>query len=419
MTTDYIAAAKAVLARNDRGGYTLPTDRLYPFQWNWDSAFVAMGFATYDVDRGCRELERLAEGQWPDGMIPHIVFHQPSDSYYPGPEVWRTHNAVATSGITQPPVFGMAVRVLHERGAPHARIRPLFEAALRWHRWWYSARDPEGTGLVALLHPWESGSDNSPAWDEALSRVPTTTREPVRRKDTGHVDPSMRPRDEDYQRFIHLVDTYADCDWEPARQWAAAPFRMGCVQTTAILLKAGEDLLTVAEALALPEAAEELRAMTARCRAALLSRWSPGHRRFLIRDLIAEADVITPTQAGFLPLLALDLPADIRDAAVAEMRRWMQGLRVAFPTTPADCPAYEPRRYWRGPVWPVIDWLLAAGLDRNGVPELADALRSSVSRAMETAGFVEYFHPGTGEGLGGQGFSWSAAAYLHFRSLSA
>ena len=190
---------------------------------------------------------------------------------------------------------------------------------------------------------------------EALSRVPTTTREPVRRKDTGHVDPSMRPRDEDYQRFIHLVDTYADCDWEPARQWAAAPFRMGCVQTTAILLKAGEDLLTVAEALALPEAAEELRAMTARSRAALLSRWSPGHRRFLIRDLIAEADVITPTQAGFLPLLALDLPADIRDAAVAEMRRWMQGLRVAFPTTPADCPAYEPRRYWRGPVWPVID----------------------------------------------------------------
>ena len=140
--------------------------------------------------------------------------------------------------------------------------------------------------------------------------------------------------------------------------------------------------------------------MTARCRAALLSRWSPGHRRFLIRDLIAEADVITPTQAGFLPLLALDLPADIRDAAVAEMRRWMQGLRVAFPTTPADCPAYEPRRYWRGPVWPVIDWLLAAGLDRNGVPELADTLRSSVSRAMETAGFVEYFHPGTGEGLG-------------------
>lgn len=29
--------AKRILAANDRGGYTVPTDRLYPFQWNWDS----------------------------------------------------------------------------------------------------------------------------------------------------------------------------------------------------------------------------------------------------------------------------------------------------------------------------------------------------------------------------------------------
>src|SRR5690606_32049307 len=67
--TDHIQEARRILAVNDRGGYTVPTDRLYPFQWNWDSAFVAMGFALYDVDRAYRELERLAEGQWADGMI--------------------------------------------------------------------------------------------------------------------------------------------------------------------------------------------------------------------------------------------------------------------------------------------------------------------------------------------------------------
>ena len=58
-------AARAVLAVNDRGGYTVPTAGLYPFQWNWDSAFVAMGFATWDCDRALAELEHLAEGQWP------------------------------------------------------------------------------------------------------------------------------------------------------------------------------------------------------------------------------------------------------------------------------------------------------------------------------------------------------------------
>ena len=76
-----------------------------------------------------------------------------------------------------------------------------------------------------------------PAWDEALARVPTTTTTTIRRKDTGHVDASMRPRDEDYQRFIHLVDTYRDCGWDPKRQWAAAPFKIADVQMTAILAR--------------------------------------------------------------------------------------------------------------------------------------------------------------------------------------
>src|SRR3954463_6998212 len=125
-------AARAILTRNDRGGYTVPTDRLYPFQWNWDSAFVAMGFALFDVDRAFRELERLVEGQWDDGMIPHIVFHAPSESYFPGPGVWGTRHRIPTSGITQPPVFATALRRLHAaaigsgRSDATARSKALF-----------------------------------------------------------------------------------------------------------------------------------------------------------------------------------------------------------------------------------------------------------------------------------------------------
>lgn len=35
-------AAREVLLGNDRGGYTIPTARLYPYQWNWDSMFSAL-----------------------------------------------------------------------------------------------------------------------------------------------------------------------------------------------------------------------------------------------------------------------------------------------------------------------------------------------------------------------------------------
>ncbi|WP_262297250.1 MGH1-like glycoside hydrolase domain-containing protein [Microvirga sesbaniae] len=411
-------AARAILARNDRGGYTVPTDRLYPFQWNWDSAFVAMGFAVFDVDRAYRELERLVEGQWDDGMIPHIVFHAPSDTYFPGPDVWGTRHRVPTSGITQPPVFGMALRHVHEAalaggtaGAAR-RTKALFQAALRSHRWWLAARDPDGLGLVSILHPWESGSDNSPAWDMALARVPTTTTTAIRRKDTGHVDASMRPRDEDYQRFIHLVDTYRACGWDPARQWSAAPFKVADVQMTAILARATADLIHLAESLGTAEEKAELARMHARLREGLARRWRPALSRFVNLDLVSGQDIDTPTQAAFIPLVALELDEAQREAVTAEIERWLDGMVVGVPSTPAFSPAFEPKRYWRGPVWAVVNWLICDGLRLNGAEDLARRIERTTVRVIESAGFCEYFDPTTGEGLGGDTFSWTAAAYM-------
>ena len=114
----------------------------------------------------------------------------------------------------------------------------VYPALLRNHRWWQVARDPEQRGLVATLHPWETGMDNSPAWDAALARVPTTTVTPIRRRDTAHVDATMRPRGDEYQRFIHLVDVFREAGWDPARMLAASPFRVADVGTNAILLRA-------------------------------------------------------------------------------------------------------------------------------------------------------------------------------------
>ncbi|MGO8388969.1 MGH1-like glycoside hydrolase domain-containing protein, partial [Rhizobium johnstonii] len=68
---------------------------------------LAIG-AIYIVERKAHgELERLVEGQWVDGMIPHIVFHAPRETYFPGPNVWRTEQTIPTSGITQPPEVGI------------------------------------------------------------------------------------------------------------------------------------------------------------------------------------------------------------------------------------------------------------------------------------------------------------------------
>ncbi|MGC2003637.1 MGH1-like glycoside hydrolase domain-containing protein [Trebonia sp.] len=66
--------AAAVLRGNDAGGWTKASPLLYPHQWSWDSAFIAIGWAHLDVRRAMTELEQLFAAQWSTGMVPHIVF---------------------------------------------------------------------------------------------------------------------------------------------------------------------------------------------------------------------------------------------------------------------------------------------------------------------------------------------------------
>jgi hypothetical protein len=52
----FAARAVEVLRRNDTGLFVKPGPRVYPFQWNWDSALVAIGLARVDPERGRSEV---------------------------------------------------------------------------------------------------------------------------------------------------------------------------------------------------------------------------------------------------------------------------------------------------------------------------------------------------------------------------
>ncbi len=404
--------ARAVLRTNDRGGYTVPTARLYPFQWNWDSAFVAMGFATFDPSRAWDELDHLIKGQWEDGLIPQIIFHAESDDYFPGPEVWGIERSPKTTGITQPPVAATAARFLFERDGDRGRLSRVYPGLLAYHRWFRAARDPQGTGLVATLHPWETGMDNSPAWDGPMSRVPTSTTTVIRRRDTGHIDPAMRPRAEDYQRFIHLVDTYREAGWEPSRMWEVAPFKVADVGTNAILLRAERDLLALAEVVGSPAERVEIAGRIAGLEKGIASLWRPELGQFAGRDLISGEALAVGSSAGFLPLFAgAATPGQVVEMA-GVLKRWSQLVEVLVPSTAPDAVQFEPLRYWRGPVWAVVNWMIAEGFADAGDAETAALIRGQTRGMIEKSGFVEYFDPRDGAGAGGATFSWTAAIWL-------
>ena len=429
---DLAGEAIRVLRTNDRGTWTRPSPRLYPHQWSWDAAFVAIGWAHFAPDRAVTELRSLFRGQWSNGMVPQIVFDSSValGAYEPRHRTWATAGLcpprVATSGICQPPVHAIAlarVRAIATRrddgtlAHVDRAIAELYPRLAAWHRWLHTARDPDGTGLVTVFHPWESGLDNSPRWDDALAAITINEDTAGARPDLAHVDDaSERPSDDEYRRYHTLVRELVDVRYDPVQSHRRHPFRMADVLFTAILAAADDTLADLAGVAGHPADADGHRADAELSRRGLEACWDPARCACLDRDLVAHRWVIADTIAGFAPLVA-GCDSDRTEAlatrlagpsfAGADCLRW-----AVPPTTAVDDPAFDPRSYWRGPTWPVITWLLWWALDRDGCHHRAEALRTAAIAQLRASGCSEYAHPLTGEPLGSSAQSWTAAVAL-------
>lgn len=414
--TEFTERARAILRDNDLGGYSIPTKGLYPFQWNWDSGFTALGYATFDEPRAWQELETLFIGQWQDGMLPHIVFHKVSPDYFPGPAIWGVDRQPQTSGITQPPVVASIARrtldMARDGALADAKARALYPKLLAYHRWWWRARDPDNTGLVVIYHPWELGMDNSPAWDEALARVPRTENRDYVRRDTSHVDQAQRPRQTEYDRYMYLVELFRGVGYDPAFMYRESPFRVVDLCVNSILQRASEDLAHLAERFGTAQEQTELAQRIALGRKGFDRLWDETDGHYYNLDTKGAGLVKIATSASFMPLYA-GAPEQARaERLAAELKRWGEAVAFLVPSTDPAAPQFERQRYWRGPVWVIVNAMIADGLARYGFADLSERVKADTARLIEKTGFYEYFDPTDGTGYGGGHFTWTAATYL-------
>ncbi|WP_170516017.1 MGH1-like glycoside hydrolase domain-containing protein [Ruegeria atlantica] len=415
MSQALIDQAREVMEGNDRGRYTVPTHGLYPFQWNWDSALSALGFSHFDMNRAWVEVETLMAHQWDDGMVPHIIFHEPDDGYFPGPEVWKTGQVIPTTGITQPAVAGFAVRKLYDRSNDKAvareRLAELLPKVHAWHQWFYRDRDPDGTGLVAIIHPWESGRDNSVDWDEALEAMPIEGVAPFTRRDTTHANPDHRPSDEQYKCYIWLLEHFRGLGWDNAKLHDASPFRLVDPGFNGILIRSCDDVADLAEVLGDTLMASEARTMAVKGRAALESLWNPILGQYTCYNRAAGHLQSTPTVAGLLAAIA-DVPHGRAEELVRRIALLGQRCDYLVPShDPADG-AFDSLRYWRGPTWLIVNYLIADGLGRSGQGEMAQRILADSLKLIQKSGFAEYYDPMSGEPCGGSSFTWTAAMVI-------
>ncbi|MFQ6120422.1 MAG: hypothetical protein ACE5KE_11120, partial [Methanosarcinales archaeon] len=252
-----ILKASKILENNWRGTHTVPSPTLYPHQWNWDSGFIAIGYSYINQERSQKEIRSLFEGQWANGMLPHIIFRS-KDSYFPGPEYWEIDLSkyaptIKTSGITQPPVQAIAALQIYknakDKKSAKSFLKQLFPKILAFHRYLLTKRDPEHSGLVTIFHPWESGLDNSIRWDEALARITVKDLPKYERVDLKEVSSSERPSKDTYDKYVYLMEIMKKYHYEEEKIYNNIPFKVKDIGFSTILYVANKAMLDIADIL--------------------------------------------------------------------------------------------------------------------------------------------------------------------------
>jgi hypothetical protein len=377
------AACRRVLEGNwvETPGYTMPNPRRYPWMWLWDSCFHAIAWSSLGDARGVKELENVLSLQLPNGFIPHMGYPtNPKASLH----MWHFPGR---SDITQPPMYGHALRVLaargfavdHLHGAATAGLEYLFE-----HR-----RDP-ASGLIRVVHPWETGCDDSPRWDG------------WRTKPFGKLRWNIKKRD--LVRSLELRDGAA------------------CANPGFEVCSAGFSALVAFNARELAEltANRELLAQSGALASAIDEHWMDSQPTW--------SDICLAGPGGTCAVRTLDALCGV---LVSENRDHLDGAfdeifeRRAFwrphgPSgTAADELSYDPGAYWRGDAWPQEHYLVMVAAQRRGRQVEAGRLAERLVLGCIGSGYAERWNPETGAGLGAIPQGWAALAGEGIRVLEA
>lgn len=326
--------------------------------------------------------------------------------------------------MTQPPVTGFVLqemyRIADDKKDMLNFIKEEIDKVYANHEYFYKNRDPQDEGLVYIYHNWESGTDNSPVWDDIWKTMNPPEYDFVR-KDTTHVDASQRPSKREYDHYLHIIDIAKQNNYNDAKIAELSPFLVQDPLFNAMLIKSNRALIDLYIQIGGNE--ERIKNIIKWQSKSIKSfndkLFDADLGAYVHYDLRNEKPIRHITSSSFSPLFA-NIPSPERAAVLVNTMMYKFGgedkyLCASFDPTNDR---FNPRKYWRGPVWINMNWMLFLGLKNYGFTDVAARMKQDSIELIEKYGFYEYFdcRKDTGDenltGYGGNNFSWSAALFI-------
>ncbi|HJR79682.1 MAG TPA: trehalase family glycosidase [Anaerolineales bacterium] len=318
--------------------------------WQWDAYFHALAYRHVEKHLAHDQIRIVLDHQREDGMIPDAIHDEGTVTRLDFPVV---------ADVTKPPLLAWAAYKLYEHDGDREFMDEIYEPIVRCNNWWFETNDTDGNGLCEYQHPYSSGLDDSPLWDEGM--------------------PVESP---DLNTYLYLQqEALAKIATVIGREEDAAVWR------------------------------ERAEAMAQRM---IKLAWDGENGLFWASRNGSRVNVRTPF--NLFPLITGQMPPEISNRLVAHLTDERQfWSRYPVPTVAMDDPKYDAHEMWRGPTWVNVNYLMIEGLQRSGYADLARELRRRTLDLICCRNDIyEYYHPQTGENppKAASMFGWSSAVFI-------
>lgn len=328
----------------------MPTKAFYVGAWLWDSALHAIAFRHVDPELARDQIRVMLDNQLPDGMLPDAIFDEGA--------VFEIGHPIHAR-VTKPPILAWAALKVHETDPKAGFLKEIYEPLKRENAWWFEHNDDDRDGIVQYTHPYSSGLDDSPLWDQGM---------PVESPD---INTYLVIQMDSLAKMAEILGRGAEAD-----EWRA--------RSRSLVNRMIEDL------------------------------WDEEAGSF--RALRDEKPIPVTTPFNLFPLWTGRLPGEIAQRLLARLKDPLEFWGAyGLPTVAYNDPAFSPDRMWRGPVWANVNYFLVEALQRIGERELAVELRDKTLNLIASQpGIREYYNSLTGEppATAAPIFGWTAAVFI-------